>query len=82
MAKKITFNPLEGKFDVVDDDIQEVAAAPTTGAPGTLYIDTSNPTNSYYFSGGHRYKLTATLDDPASVAGSPMGLLLALTYAS
>lgn len=35
----------------------------------------------YFFSGGHRYKLVATLDDVAAgVPGSSIGLLLTLTY--
>ena len=35
----------------------------------------------YYFAGGHRYKLTATLDDPSvGNTGMSIGMLLCLTY--
>ena len=55
-------------------------SAPTGQADGYLAVvdDTL-----WYFAGSHRYKITATLDDPVvepPVTGNPIGLLLCLTY--
>jgi hypothetical protein len=78
MADRFKLNPFTGQLDNIGQYAAEVGAAPTNKSDGYMAVvgDTL-----YYFSGGDRYKLVATLDNPsAGTSGSPMGLLLLLTY--
>lgn len=59
------FNPFTGNLDEISKEMVVVTSAPTTGAEGVLYQDSSNPTNVYYFSGGNRYLITGVLNNPS-----------------
>ena len=71
------------KFDALlnkikDNSITEDSSAPT--AKGNGYFSVVNDF-LWYFSGGNRYKIQATLDNPiGGLAGQPIGLLMGLTY--
>lgn len=79
MSNKFTFNPIEGRFDIVDDEVHEVASPSSTSNDD---IEKVTGGIVYFWVDGHRYKLTGTLDDPTGTGGTPMGLLLSLTYAT
>jgi hypothetical protein len=79
MADQYKLNLFTGRLDNVGTGslyAGDVGSMPTGQNDGYLAVvgDTL-----YYFSDGNRYRITATLT-PA--AGSPIGLLLSLTYAT
>jgi len=76
-VKKFVFNPIGPPFDIVEQDIVEVAADPTTGVEGVLYMVSGDPTQLWYFIGGNRYVITGTLDNP--VTGNSVWLSLGLS---
>jgi hypothetical protein len=73
---------MTGKVDKLlgeyrESDISLDSSAPSFKSNG--YVSLVGDT-LWFFSGDHRYKLTATLDDPViETLGSPYGLLLTLT---
>lgn len=76
------FNPLTGQFDLVDDEIHQVATpSSTANVDFEVIADGSSNGVVYFWVNNHRFKLTGTLDDPVVVSGTPIGLLLALTTA-
>lgn len=81
MANKFVFNPFTANFDIIDDEVHQVAGASNT-ANQDLEVIADGSANGiiYFWVNGHRFKLTGTVDDPALSSGIPMGLLLALTY--
>lgn len=76
---EFTFNPLTGAMDVIDKDVREDASAPRNQRDGYMSVvgDTL-----WYFAEGNRYRLTATVDNPAAGSGEAIGLLLTLTRAA
>ena len=76
-VQKFAFNPLGPPFDIVEQDIIEVASDPTTGVEGVLYMVSGDPTQLWYFIGGNRYVITGTLDNP--VGGGSVWLSLGLS---
>jgi len=76
--KKFTFNPIEGQFDEISEEVVVVSSAPTTGVEGVLYQVSGDPTKVYYFSGGNRYLITGTLDNPVGGASTWLSLGLSL----
>lgn len=71
-------------YDPLLDDLQDKSVIVDSAAPVSQTNGYFSVVDDivYYFAGSHRYKITATLDDPVGGggAGTPMGLLLTLTY--
>jgi hypothetical protein len=63
------FNPFTGNLDEISEEMVVVSSAPTSGVSGVLYQVSSDPTKIYYFSGGNRYRIDATLDNPITSGG-------------
>lgn len=63
----------DNKYDKYLDDIRERDVIDLSSAPvskSDAYIGLVDDV-LYYFSNGHRYKLTATLDDPVVTTSGP-----------
>lgn len=59
MADKFKINPFTGRFDNVGQYDGANSSAPTTVLNGYMTVVGNT---LYYFAGGNRYKITATLD--------------------
>lgn len=79
-----TFNSFTGKFDYYEPDMFQgvLAAEPSSPQQGWTYI--SSVTNNFYIYYGTQWQVLAGLTTTATTGstGSPMGLLLSLTYPS
>lgn len=65
-----------------DTLIANSLTAPTGKSNGFIGVyEISADGRIYWFVNGNRYRVSGTLDNPGGTTGSPMGLLMALTYA-
>lgn len=75
-----TFNPFTATLDAVRSIVIAVASsAPAVGPEGSMYFNTTDSTIYVSVSG---FWVAANGGGSGGMAGQPMGLLLALTYAS